>query len=595
MKCINKIAALAALAVASASCADLFEPAFEPSKDLNTITDYPNYADQMLYSAYILLPYGNGTSINSDLATDDAVSNDVNNDYLKIATGSWTAQNGTLSVWKNARGAIQYVNLLLSKVDEVKFSDDEKMQELFKDRLKGEAHGLRALFNYHLLRQHGGWAGGELLGVPLLTEPEDASSDFNQPRATFKACVEQIMADVAQATELLPYDYRDVNNEADIPSKYRAIGVSTDQYTRACGADFTGRMCGRIADVIAAQTALLAASPAFADGSGVEWSEAADRAAKVLDKQGGVAGIAPNGHLYYTGDYVGTLSNGKLDSEVIWRGNIEEINTLEGANFPPSLRGTGRVNPTQNLVDAFPMANGYPITDSHSDYDATNPYVNRDPRLAEYIVTNGSKWGYNDSEIITGAYGSNNDAINAEQGHSTRTGYYMRKLMNPKCNLDPSVNSTQKHVAVRMRYTEVYLDYAEAANEAWGPTGAGSHGYSAYDVVKAIRARAGIGQGGTDPYLESIKGNKDEMRKLIHNERRIELCFENVRFWDLRRWKADLNEPARGMHITSNAGALRYEVIDVESRNYRDYMYYGPIPYGETVKFSNLVQNDGWK
>ena len=225
------------------------------------------------------------------------------------------------------------------------------------------------------------------------------------------------------ATSLLPTDYKDITSESEIPAKYRELGVSLDEYIRVCGADFNGRMSGRVAQVIAAQTALLAASPAFSAGSGVEWAEAADRAAAVLDLNNGAAGLYDQGHLYYTGDEVKKLTSG-ANREVIWRDNISPSNSLEKDNFPPSLRGTGRVNPTQNLVDAFPDAAGYPITDSHATYDLQNPYANRDPRLALYIVVNGSKWGHNDTEIISGVYGSNNDALNAEQGHSTRTGYW---------------------------------------------------------------------------------------------------------------------------------------------------------------------------
>jgi hypothetical protein len=125
-----------------------------------------------------------------------------------------------------------------------------------------------------------------------------------------------------------------------------------------------------------------------------------------------------------------------------------------------------------------------------------------------------------------------------------------------------------------------------------------AHAYSAYDVVKAIRKRAGVGVSNGDAYLESIKGDQDKMRELIRNERRLELCFENFRFWDLRRWKVSLdklNETARGMQITENTdGSLKYTPIDVESRKYEDYMYYGPVPYEETQKWSNLQQNAGW-
>ena len=84
------------------------------------------------------------------------------------------------------------------------------------------------------------------------------------------------------------------------------------------------------------------------------------------------------------------------------------------------------------------------------------------------------------------------------------------------------------------------------------------------------------------------------MRELIRNERRIELCFENRRFWDLRRWKANLNEGAKGMQIDKVDGALVYKVIPVEARSYKDYMYHGPVPYGEVIKWSNLQQNQGW-
>ena len=171
----------------------------------------------------------------------------------------------------------------------------------------------------------------------------------------------------------------------------------------------------------------------------------------------------------------------------------------------------------------------------------------------------------------------------------------MRKLLRQDVNPDPSINNAQYHYTARIRYTEIFLNYAEAANEAYGPTGKGSHAYSAYDVVKAIRARAKVGVSNGDAYLESIKGDKDKMRELIRNERRLELCFENFRFWDLRRWKSNLNETALGMTIErQTSGTLTYTPLNVENRVYSDYMYYGPIPYDEIRKWTNLEQNKGW-
>lgn len=143
-----------------------------------------------------------------------------------------------------------------------------------------------------------------------------------------------------------------------------------------------------------------------------------------------------------------------------------------------------------------------------------------------------------------------------------------------------------------MRYTEMFLNYAEAANEAWGPRGNGGHGYSAYDVIKAIRQRAGVSGVLGDAYLDECAGDPDKMRALIRNERRLELCFESFRFWDLRRWKAPLNETVGGMD--SRNGNEYTRIPSVESRSYADHMYYGPIPQSEILKFSNLIQNKDW-
>ena len=116
--------------------------------------------------------------------------------------------------------------------------------------------------------------------------------------------------------------------------------------------------------------------------------------------------------------------------------------------------------------------------------------------------------------------------------------------MDVNCN--PASISKQPHYT-RIRYTEMYLNYAEAANEAWGPKNANGKDYSAYDVIKAIRKRCRRRLVPMMPIWKACAASKDKMRELIRNERRLELCFEGFRFWDLRRWKADLNEPVYGI------------------------------------------------
>lgn len=571
-----------------ASCSDLFEPSIENIKDENSMETEPNYADAILGSAYILMPYPSAPE--NDVATDDAVSNDINNSYLSMAGGSWTSQTGvSVNNWRDRNASIQYCNILLEHVDGITFATDEAINEMFRDRLKGEAYGLRALNMYYLLQNYAGKnAAGELLGVPIWTHSFSATSDLNVPRNSFAECMTRLLEDVDMAISLLPTDYKDVADN-EVPAKYAQKGVNAAQYNRVNGATTALRLSGRIAEAIAAQAALLAASPAFSDQSGVTWEDAAKRAANLLNQIGGVNGMAAKGHLWFTAEEIGSsVTASENHPEVIWRGGAEENSTLEADNYPPTLYGKGRVNPTQNIVNAFPMANGYPISDSRSGYNANDPYAGRDPRLAAYIVTNGSTLGVNNSVINTAADASTKDGLNKESGYSTRTGYYLLKGLRKDVNPNSTNEVKKYHYTTRIRYTEIFLAYAEAANEAWGPTATGGNSYSAYDVIKAIRQRAGIQN---DAYLESIKSDKEKMREMIRNERRLELCFENKRFWDLRRWKADLNESVTGMQITGNTYNSAFKV---EDRNFKDYMIYGPLPYSDVLKFSNLEQNAGW-
>ena len=591
---IKNILILAILAGSFCSCADLLTPSVENAQSAEQMFEDAASAQGILGYGYANLPFE--TKSTTDIATDDAVTNDVANSYRLMTQGTWAANNDPMSQWQARRITIQYMNIFLQNADKVEWSSDAKKQAMFQDKLRGEALALRALNMYYLLRNHGGWTSEGLMGVPIVLEPEGFDSDFDQPRATFQACVDQIYADVEEAMALLPYDYVQITDASAIPQKFQEIGVTNpEEYNNIYGARFRGRISGRIAQTVKALTALLAASPAYSEGTDVTYEDAANELASVLNHINGVAGIDPTGHKWFMEKKtIDALGSGDCPPEILWRGSMNKgtedyafgINQ-EAQNYPPTLYGSGRINPTQNLVDAFPMANGYPITDPNSGYSSANPYAGRDPRLAEYVIYNGAT--FKGTEIITGSYSSDNNGLN-KVSTSTRTGYYLRKLLRDDCDPNPSVNNAQYHYPVYLRYTELFLGYAEAANEAWGPTGTGEHGYSAYDVIKALHNRAGVG----NDYLDSVQGDQEKMRELIRNERRIELCFENKRFWDMRRWKLDLNETAKGMNVEQSGGALQYTVIDVEQRNFADYMYYGPIPETEVLKWSNLDQNKGW-
>lgn len=589
---MKKIFTVFVAALLLVGCDDLFTPAIENNKQVSDGLNDPLYAEGILANAYTRNPYSSQSF--NDVATDDAVTNQTANSYLKMATGSWTSNNNPMDQWGSCKAAIHYLNLFLTMVDQVSWANTPIVNQMFCDRLKGEAYGLRAMFSFYMLQAHAGWtADGRLLGVPIVETVEDVNSDFNYPRNTFDECVQAIYDDVAMAEELLPLDYENISSDEQVPTKYRTEGANFSQYNIVFGDNFRSRMSGRIALAFRAKTALLAASPAFAEGSSATWSEAADYNGEILDLIGGVSGLAAQGHTWYkNAAEINNLTGGSNPPEMIWRnGKDATAYSLEQAQFPPSLYGSGQVNPTQNLVDAFPMANGYPISSSESGYNSQDPYANRDPRLSLYIVVNGTVMG-NDSKTIDTSVDNtaNRDGLNRENGYSTRTGYYLRKHLREDVYLSSTTTTGQPHYSPRIRYTEIFLNYAEAANEAWGPTGMGTHGYSAYDVIKAIRQRAGVGTDNGDPYLESVKNDQTQMRELIRNERRLELCFEGFRFWDLRRWNLSLNEPVKGVRISAGT----YQVFDVESRTYNDFMRFGPIPYSEVVKFDALEQNQGW-
>jgi hypothetical protein len=592
---LKNIILLGVATTALTACDDLFEPALENNQDISLMFSDPGFARGIMDNANLVLPYDESPT--TDVATDDAVSNDIENNYKRMTNGTyWTSQNNPINQWDTRYHAIQYLNLFLENADQVPWDySSEALNAMHNDNYKGNAYALRGLHFFYLLRAHCGKVNGNLMGVPIHLTSEDAASNFNLPRNTFKECIDQIMSDFDEALKYLPEEYGDVNDGA-VPAKYAQMGGTSDQYNRAFGKLQRGKIDGRMIAAFKAQVALFAASPAYASANAGTYEQAAQYAAASLRNAGGLAGMDPNGWRWFEDtEMIQAFAFDNPDpAEICWRGVVGDSHSLEENNYPPSLDGHGRVNPTQNLVDAFPMANGYPISHPSSGYDANNPYENRDPRLKTYILVNGETQGNKNTVINTASDNTETlDGINRENGSSTVTGYYLRKLLRSDVNLNPATD--RRHFGARIRYTEIFLDYAEAANEAQGPkANVGGANFSAYDVIKAIRKRAGVG-GANDPYLEECAQSQEKMRELIRNERRLELCFENHRFWDLRRWNLSLNETARGVNITTQDGVTKYDYVDVESRNYQDYMIYGPIPYTEIHKWSELLQNDGWK
>ncbi|NJX14331.1 RagB/SusD family nutrient uptake outer membrane protein [Tamlana crocina] len=548
---------------------DTFEPIDENRPDFDFVNSNPAAAEGILLNAYTGLVDQYSFS---EAATDDAVNNQLTNGYKRIAKGELTAQFNPAARWNNYEQVL-WVNKFLQIVDagDIVWSIEPVTNELFNDRLKGEALALRALHHFYVLQAHAGKnASGELLGIPYFTEFIEADGNFNVPRLSFEATVQAIMKDFDDALELLPTDY------SESPSDDKYDGIDINVYRRVNGAQNNLRISGRIVRALKARLALFAASPSFLNGQGNYYETAAENAASVLETIGGVSGLDPNGIEFYTSD------DNIKSIESLWRGSIGgNSSTYEERMFPPSVNGRGEINPTHNFVMAFPMMDGTPAIQANG-FDPQNPYANRDPRLDKYVVLNGSSFG--GGTINTGLGGGIN-RLDSIPERSTTTGYYLKKLLQPDVRINSDgTKSGKPHADVYFRYTELFLILAEAANEIGGP----DHqvkGMSARSIITAIRERAGISP---DNYIGSIT-TKEAMRELIRNERRIELSFEGHRFWDLRRWGVSLNETAKGYFYD---GSNYVELPSIEKRDFKS--IYMPIPNAETLKFPELEQNNGW-
>jgi starch-binding outer membrane protein, SusD/RagB family len=550
------------------ACTELVEPL--PQDELYTdeqFYSHPEFVEGLLMKAYKELP--SNYNFETDVASDDGVTNIVGSNFSLLATGGWQASFNPFSKWENAYEQIYYINLFLENYESVPWASDPQIsqedrdlkEELHLKRLKGEAHGLRAWYQFQLLQNHSGFSDdGRLLGFVILKEPLEVSDNWELPRNTFDECVEAIMVDLDTAIANLPFFYEN------------AGGIIRE----TSGSRFENRINGSAAKALKSRLALLAASPAFSSADVISWEKAATISGDVLSELGA---LYLNGIEFYTQ---------KQNSEIIWNLAERTINVWENSNFPPSLFGNGNTNPSQNLVDVFPMQNGYPIDHALSDYKVNDPYSSRDPRLSKYIIYNGALLK---DQLINTYIGAPMDGINSLRS-STRTGYYLKKFMSEQVNLEPGNKSTSSHTYTLFRATEVLLNFAEAANEAWGPDGdPNGYGFTARSKIQELRERAGITQ--PDDYLASL--DADGLRELIKNERRIELCFEGFRFWDIRRWEdiETMNAPVTGVNIVKDGIDFEFSFPQVEKREFADHMLYGPIPYKETRIYS-IEQNNGW-
>ncbi|MDR3060840.1 MAG: RagB/SusD family nutrient uptake outer membrane protein [Dysgonamonadaceae bacterium] len=579
------------------ACSDFLDPNTDNTMTEEEVFDNAAYFCGPLMDVYNALPdYFN---IEMDNMTDNSVDGKLSGDYYLCGIGALRPDYNPLDNWTNAYLQIRRINQFLKKMvlnpsavvpTPVRFyaittpqDSIDNVREFY--RLYGEAYFLRALWLSDLLKNFGGVApNGQVLGVPLVGDRElNVTDDLNIPRASYADCVQAIVNDCDTAAKYLPVEYK-----------------GTDRVT---GQSMNGRASGISAMALKARVLLYAASPAFNPENRKElWENAAIAAGNAIKAVGGgfqdLVNAPTNeiGGAYYFNQLQDKTwnDNGKdlFFRSIITSGNRD----YETNNYPQSMYGSAVTNPSQNFVDAFPDKNGYPIFENGATYSENNPFAGRDPRLALYVAFNGSQMGPGNYHTIESYEGGIDAYMPLKK--TSRTSYYLRKLVRPgTVSLIPGSLTGTTRAYIILGKPELYLNYAEAANEAWGvkqdPKG---FGFSAYSVLQRIHKKYGSG----DQYLNNVIGESvDKFRSYIHNERRLELSFEGHYYYDLRRWVSDkstnsINTDVYGMEITKNAdNTFSYKRKFLEKKDFKS--PYQPIPYMELYNAPSLVQNYGWE
>lgn len=520
--------------------------------------------------------YSNNMNTSTWKKTDDAVATYWNNYYKAIRNASFFIQN-------------------IDGANPMELTADNKKV------YKAEARGLRALYYFFLLRTYG--------PVPLIGDKvldiNAPVSDLRLPRATFDQGIDYVVS--------------------ELDAVYTDVPPTTSAREQ-------GRITQGICKAYKAEALLLKASPLFngntdfaslknTDGTNLisqsfdvnKWAAAAKAAKDFLDQ------FVPGTYNLYTvadpDPFIAAYESCRDVMTTDWnkewifaRSNSTNFTQYDrtpkhvGAPITDdSSQGAGSLGATQTMVDAYDMANGLAINDPKSGYVASgfsdfqapfdiklrstfNAWVNREPRFYVGVTYNNSLWlnQLNGSEIITNFFYNGNSGRSQSTSDVSPTGYCVRKNVS----LDGGDRG-----ALLLRLANIYLDYAEALNES-APGNA--------DIVKyvnLIRARAGVPQYGTGTGSLPIPANQVAMRLAIQKERRIELAFENVRYFDTRRWKIAENTDKGdffGMDMSKSDNTF-YNKTLLETRVFRkerDYLF--PIPYNEVLKNNNMVQNPGW-
>lgn len=571
----------------------------------DNVNNYPRIIRGYIDSGYSSLckHYGSFYYYYSDACTDNGTYRDHSHAMWQMSQGQPlydVTYQDLFMQWRDCYHGIYYANMFLK--DNLglntRYLEDAESDKICRRTLQGDAYGLRALFEYMLMKMFSGKdANGQVLGIPIVTDPYQGADryDYVEERATFDETIEQILRDCDSALVYLPLANKDFLRETN--------------ETTVCTGSIRWRKLDRIAIMaIKAFTYLAWASPGFCD----------DRT-KALERYDMAAKCAYEVFNHkMTKEYYRNVAGGYDPSdnflwsdsespEIIFVGQGVSNSTVEDDIYPSGFYGTAELAPSQNLVDSYPTSTGYPIDypdRTKSGYDPEHPYLNRDPRFYSDVYYDGSQIVRQRTGLpmYTFEVADGGKDAPGQAGCTSPTGYYIRKFTYSNYNKSDDVPDTGYRSVFYFRVNHMLAIFAEAANQVVGPLDDSRYGMSAKQALKYIRAKKtnaganGLGRR-RDPYLdECAAAGKDAFDKLVRNEWRIEFCWEGNRYFDIRRWGLEdkVNEPIRGVEITTDAsGVKHYSYPEVDTRHFPSLWY--PLPYKEMRISSKMVQNSGWE
>ena len=504
----------------------------------------------MLSNTYRQIPSG-FNSVAGAMRASAADNAEEINDLAQVQQfndGSWSAINLLDPAWGSMYEGIRKTNRFLEGIEGQKFEDIQYNanydQIIEQYRLfRPQARFLRALFHFELAKRYG--------GVPVVTKTLSAEEANSVEPSSFQEVIDFVVKEAEAVAPKLPVDYSSVPRGE------------------------TGRATRGAAMALKARALLYAASPLHNEsGDRERWVRAAEAAGAIIDSS-----------FYSLANNYSSVFNTRSNPELIMERRQGQSNNFERANFPVGYEGASPgTAPTQNLVGAYDMqTTGKDIDAPDSGYDPDQPYENRDPRLYQTVIVNNSMFKGRPVEVWEGGLDG------PPQRLATPTGYYLKKYVIEDISLDPNNTTQQVHTWVLFRYGEVLLNYAEAVNEAYGPNGSVDGGMTAVEAVNKIRNRVNM-----PPISSGL--SQDAFRQEVREERRVELAFEDHRFWDIRRWEiGPSTTDIYGVDVTKTSeNTFDYERVLVEERVWEDRMYLYPIPQSELFKNEALEQNPGW-